>query len=81
MQTGGLDSLVWLSTGCLLFHTRCKSDEEHKNRTLWVAVANSRGHGWEPFIWVALGMLLVKLEPNMKERTNVELILYDLVVM
>lgn len=64
----------------VLFHTGCEGDEEHKHRTLWVAVADSRGHGWKPFIWVALGMLSVQLKPDMQHATNVELVLYDLVV-
>ena len=35
-------------------HTGCKSNEEHKDGSLWIAVANGGRDGGEPLFWVTL---------------------------
>lgn len=50
--------LVGLRPGGL---TRCNGNKEHKNGTFGVAVADGRGDGWEPFLWVTEPLILNNL--------------------
>jgi hypothetical protein len=38
--------------------TRCKADEEHKDGSLGVSVANGCGHRWEPLVGVSVELIL-----------------------
>jgi hypothetical protein len=61
--------------------TRCKRNEEHEDGALGVAVANCRRDRGEPFLGIALQVLLVYHWYTAIWCTNVEFILDDLVVM
>jgi hypothetical protein len=81
MRCGVLGLLQSCPCYFILGLTRCKRNEEHEDGALGVAVANCRRDRGEPFLWVALKLLLVCLWYTIVWHTNVEFILDDLVVM
>jgi hypothetical protein len=57
-----------------------EGNEEHEDGTLWVAVANGRRDGREPFFRVAL-LFMSTLRLSQLHCTDVEFILDDFMVM
>lgn len=42
-------------------HTRSNGNEDHEKGSLRVAIANSRGDGGEPLVWVAIEFIFDNL--------------------
>jgi hypothetical protein len=38
--------------------TRSNGNKDHEERSLGVSVADRRGYGWEPLLWVAVELIL-----------------------
>jgi hypothetical protein len=60
-------------------HTRCYGDEDLEDGSLGVAVADCRRNGWKPFLWVALGLISIKIAIELVS-THIVLILNNLLV-
>lgn len=42
-------------------HTRCQRNKEHEERAFWVSIPNCGRDGGEPFLWVAVVLVLYDL--------------------